>query len=116
VQKHLHRAGARNCPLPGFSTEYHHPFRSETLYMNFLSASNFWNVGCWPKKIAEKVNPAVIEYLCTKHPDGNNGDGSTGILICDWVGLNGDWDLVRCIIGMNSLLQKGGTRYPGHVS
>lgn len=108
VQKQIQRAGARVCTLPGLSRDYHRPVHDETLYMNFLTASNFWNVGCWPEKIAGKVNPAVIEYLCAKHLDGHQGDGSTGILICDWVGLDGDWDLVRCIIGMNSLLQKRG--------
>jgi len=32
------------------------------------------------------------------------GDGGTGIVVLDWVGLGGDWDLVRCIVGMNSRL------------
>jgi len=36
------------------------------------------------------------------------GDGSTGIVVCDWVGLNGDWDLVRCIVGMNVKLEMKG--------
>lgn len=26
-------------------------------------------------------------------------------MVCDWVGLNGDWDLVRCIVGMNAKLE-----------
>jgi len=49
----------------------------------------------------------------TEHPDhvegGNErgvrkkkgGDGSTGIVVMDNVGENGDWDLVKLIVGMN---------------
>jgi len=48
--------------------------------------------------------PAGIEG-----PDGGEGrkvgDGSTGIVVCDWVGNNEDWDLVRCVVGMNSKLE-----------
>ena len=77
--------------------------------MNFLSASNFWKVGTWPEKIAAEVNPAVVEHLCHKHmvkQDGGvkEGDWSTGILVADWVGLDGDWDLVRAVVGMNGKL------------
>jgi 1-phosphatidylinositol phosphodiesterase len=80
------------------------------LYVNFLSGSNFWNVGTWPEKIASKVNPACVEHLCMKHmvtEDGKGikeGDWSTGIVVADWVGLDGDWDLVRCVVGMNAKL------------
>ena len=79
------------------------------LYVNFLSASNFWKVGTWPEKIAAKVNPSVVDWLCRRHmvnDDGGakEGDWSTGIVVCDWVGLDGDWDLVRCIVGMNAKL------------
>jgi 1-phosphatidylinositol phosphodiesterase len=79
------------------------------LYINFLSGSNFWNVETWPEKIAAKVNPSMVDHLCRKHmigPDGKvkEGDWSTGIVVMDWVGLNGDWDLVRCVVGMNAKL------------
>jgi len=79
------------------------------LYVNFLSASNFWNVGCWPEKIAAEVNPAIVAHLCQRHMLGEHGkvkegDWSTGIVVCDWVGLGGDWDIVRCIVGMNAKL------------
>ncbi|KAH8808310.1 phosphatidylinositol phospholipase-like protein C [Xylogone sp. PMI_703] len=81
----------------------------QPFFMNFLSASNFWKAGCWPDKIAEKVNPATIDFLCREHhnADGSvlKGDGGTGIVVCDWVGHNGDWDLIRCIVGMNSKLE-----------
>jgi 1-phosphatidylinositol phosphodiesterase len=72
-------------------------------YINFLSASNFWKLETWPENIAAHVNPATVEYLCREHK-GDRGDWSTGILVCDWVGLNGDWDLVRCVVGMNTKL------------
>ena len=80
------------------------------LYVNFLSASNFWKVGTWPEKIAAKVNPACVEHLCRMHMVAEDGEGvkegdwSTGIVVCDWVGLDGDWDLVRCVVGMNAKL------------
>ncbi|RMZ88561.1 hypothetical protein DV736_g4214, partial [Chaetothyriales sp. CBS 134916] len=82
------------------------------LYINFLTASNFWNIGTWPEKIAAQVNPAVLKILARQHmakPDGGvrDGDWSTGIVITDWVGLNGNWDLFRAIVGMNVRLALG---------
>lgn len=80
------------------------------LYVNFLSGSNFWKVGTWPEQIASKVNPACVEHLCRSHmvsQDGKalkEGDWSTGIVVADWVGLDGDWDLARCVVGMNAKL------------
>jgi 1-phosphatidylinositol phosphodiesterase len=32
------------------------------------------------------------------------GDGQVGIVVCDWVGRDDNWDLVRCIVGMNARL------------
>ncbi|KAH8883988.1 1-phosphatidylinositol phosphodiesterase [Thozetella sp. PMI_491] len=82
------------------------------IFVNFLSASNFFNASCWPEKIAAKVNPAVVEYLCMRHGEQAKGpsqlpigDAATGIVVTDWVGQNGDWDLIRCIVGWNSRLQ-----------
>lgn len=82
------------------------------MFVNFLSASNFFNASCWPERIAAKVNPAVVEYLCLRHAENGKGpkklkvgSGGTGIVVTDWVGANDDWDLIRCIVGMNSLLQ-----------
>ncbi|KZZ91354.1 PLC-like phosphodiesterase, TIM beta/alpha-barrel domain protein [Ascosphaera apis ARSEF 7405] len=74
------------------------------LYINFLSASNFWKLRTWPKDIAAKVNPQVTDYLAREHTS-DEGDWSTGILVCDWVGRSGDWTLVKSIIGMNSWLK-----------
>ncbi|KAM5442111.1 putative phosphatidylinositol diacylglycerol-lyase [Microsporum ferrugineum] len=74
-------------------------------FINFLSASNFWKVQTWPEKIAAKLNPATVDYICRSHK-ADKGDWSTGIIVCDWVGKDGDWNLVRCIVGMNSKLEK----------
>ncbi|KAL9947516.1 hypothetical protein D7B24_000037 [Verticillium nonalfalfae] len=82
------------------------------LFVNFLSASNFFNATCWPERIAAKVNPAVIEYLCMRHGDDGKGvkklkvgDAATGIVVTDWVGAHDDWDLIRCIVAWNARLQ-----------
>lgn len=83
------------------------PPPKQPLYINFLSGSNFWNVQTWPERIATKVNPAIVDYLCRRHGEaqGKEGDWSTGIVVCDWVGKKGDWDLIRCIVGMNAKLE-----------
>lgn len=123
--EHFERAGAVVAPVPGVTTDSTNPVPAGPLYLNFLSASNFWKVGCWPERIAEKLNPAILGFLCEKHDVGDkgvdgpgekvNGDGGTGIVVCDWVGKNGDWDLVKTIIGMNGRLlarQKEGAEPP----
>lgn len=82
------------------------------LFVNFLTASNFFNASCWPEKIAAKVNPSIIEYLCVRHAEKGKGpaqlevgDAGTGIVVTDWVGHDGDWDLLRCIVAWNARLQ-----------
>lgn len=102
VTQMIGRAGEKRYPfgaLPGPGATKAHPF-----YINFLSASNFWKVGTWPEKVAAKLNPATVDYLCRKHCE-KDGDWSTGILVTDWVGLDGDWDLVRAVVGMNGKLK-----------
>ncbi|KAI9932944.1 hypothetical protein AWENTII_004711 [Aspergillus wentii] len=102
VTEQCHRSSETCYPfgiLPDPDATRAHPF-----YINFLSASNFWKYGTWPEKIAAKLNPATVDYLCRKHSE-KDGDWSTGILVTDWVGHDGDWDLVRCIVGMNSKLR-----------
>lgn len=81
-------------------------------YINFLSASNFFNASCWPEKIAAKVNPSIIEYICMRHAENGRGpaqldvgDAGTGIVVTDWVGQDDDWDLIKCIVGWNARLQ-----------
>jgi 1-phosphatidylinositol phosphodiesterase len=81
------------------------------LYINFLSASSFFNASCWPDRIAVKINPSIVEYLCMEHGAPGKGpgqltvgDAATGIVVTDWVGNNGDWDLIRCIVGWNARL------------
>ncbi|KFX93884.1 hypothetical protein O988_06591 [Pseudogymnoascus sp. VKM F-3808] len=110
---HLEKAGSLVCPLPGqanAAAAKPHPF-----FINFLTASNFFRPGCWPDRVAAKVNPATVDFLCRRHnereyyntlaPKREVGDGSTGIVVCDWVGEKGDWDLVRCIVGHNAKLE-----------
>lgn len=104
---HLEKAAQEVCVLPGgveAATTKKQPF-----FVNFLSASNFWSANCWPDRIAFKVNPRIVEHLCRSHNESSGGkqigDGCTGIVVCDWVGNNGDWDLVRCIVGHNAKLQ-----------
>ncbi|KAJ5606158.1 hypothetical protein N7510_008939 [Penicillium lagena] len=102
VNAQIDRASACCYPfgaLQGPGATKAHPF-----YVNFLSASNFWKTDTWPEKIAAKLNPAVTNYICSRH-DENDRDCSTGILVTDWCGLDGDWDLVRSIVGMNAKLR-----------
>lgn len=106
----LERSGQQLFAKPGAPAAQE--ARPPPLFINFLSASNFFNASCWPERIAARVNPAVIEYLCIRHgehgkgPGGLSvGDAGTGIVVTDWVGANGDWDLIRCIVGWNARLQ-----------
>lgn len=103
---HLERAAGESHPRCGYDAGEAPPF-----FVNFLSASNFFNATCWPERIAAKVNPAIVEYLCMRHGvagEGEEGlgvgDGATGIVVTDWVGAHGDWDLIRCVVGMNARL------------
>lgn len=106
--EHLQRAAARVCASPDHMLA--NMEEKQPLFVNFLTASNFWKVGCWPDRIAAKLNPAIVEHLCLRHneeqEDEQRGDGSTGIVVCDWVGYNGDWDIVRCVVGMNARYEK----------
>ncbi|MCJ1419045.1 hypothetical protein MMC32_005396 [Xylographa parallela] len=110
-EAHLDRSAACVCVLPSMGPQGAGGGLSgkQPLYLNFLNASNFWKVGCWPERVAAKLNPAIVDYLCRKHnaPDAGRqiGDGCTGIVVCDWAGNNGNWDLVRCIVGMNAKLE-----------
>ena len=106
-EEQLNRAACCVANIPGVNMQQSDQQSSkQPFYINFLSASNFWKVGCWPEKIAAKINPAIIEYLCTRHGEvEGTGDASTGIVVCDWVGKDGDWDLVRCIVGMNARME-----------
>ncbi|KAI1906952.1 hypothetical protein LOZ61_006387 [Ophidiomyces ophidiicola] len=104
VTAQLARAATLNYPLGILSSENDEDSGRNPFYVNFLSASNFWKLQTWPEKIAAKLNPATVDYICRQHREGAEGNWSTGILVCDWVGLDGDWDLVRCIVGMNSRL------------
>lgn len=122
---HLVRAAAAQHHIPGVTTDAVNPVPPGPLYLNFLSASNFWNRACWPGNIAKVVNRGMEEWICAGHgledaptttrrpdhvEDGGSGhvvrrkkagDGSTGVVVMDMVGEHGDWDLVDLVIGMN---------------
>lgn len=112
VCEHLERAGAAVHLIRAPKVAREGP--TQPLFINFLSAANFFKLGCWPDKIAAKMNPAITQFLCERHAIGDEGvdppEGSTigvggvGIVVCDWVGEDGDWDLVQAIVGMNSRL------------
>ncbi|PHH72304.1 hypothetical protein CDD82_6044 [Ophiocordyceps australis] len=108
----LERAAAQRFALS--DTPGHEPAPPPPFFLNFLTASNFFNATCWPERVAAKVNPAVLGYLCTSH--GHQGKGpaaldvgsaGTGIVVTDWVGHDGNWNLMHCIVGMNARLQHG---------
>ena len=113
-EDHLTRAAQWVCALPDSEGQGAPPPPKQPFFINFLTASNFWKVGCWPDRIAGRLNPAIVQFLCMKHNESgegggnekNIGDGSTGIVVCDWVGNKGNWDIVRCIVGMNARLEK----------
>lgn len=100
VSEALARAAKVRYPFGRGDGKKKYPF-----FINFLSASNFWKTQTWPEKIAAKVNPATVAYLCSKHGGDKESDWSTGILVTDWVGLDGDFDLFRAIVGMNARLK-----------
>ncbi|KAL8647472.1 MAG: hypothetical protein Q9210_005542 [Variospora velana] len=86
-QAHLERAARCVCTLPEHDGVSANQPPKQPFFINFLTASNFWKVGCWPEKIAAKLNPAIVDFLCRKHneidgaaPDQVSGDGSTGIV------------------------------------
>ncbi|KAK0624668.1 PLC-like phosphodiesterase [Bombardia bombarda] len=112
VQEELERAAQQVYVLPGMPGGPQPQSGPLPLFVNFLSGSNFFNASCWPENIAKKINPAIIEYLCRDHGAPGKGpgqltigDAATGIVVTDWVGNNGDWDLIRCIVGWNARLQ-----------
>lgn len=122
---HLVRAAERQHHIPGITTDATNPVPPGPLYLNFMSASNFWKKSCWPENIAKVVNRRMEEWICeghhletpgvtTDHPEdtsrvvegqgvkrAKSGDGSTGVVVMDFVGDNADWDLVRLVVGMN---------------
>ena len=100
-QSLLDKAAERRCdPFIGSRS----PDEKHPLIINFITGSNLWKRSCWPERIAAKLNPHILAYLCTKHgvDPTKRGDGGTGIVVCDWVGHNGNWDLIKCIVAMNS--------------
>ncbi|KAL1607683.1 hypothetical protein SLS60_002618 [Paraconiothyrium brasiliense] len=64
---HLVRAGDVTHFIPGLNTDDKNPIPPAPLYLNFLSGSNFFNVGTWPGGIARVVNRGVEEWVCSGH-------------------------------------------------
>ena len=50
--EHFERAAAIKCPVEQEGSDNKDKPKPPPFYLNFLSASNFWNVGCWPEAIA----------------------------------------------------------------
>ncbi|KAK9456098.1 hypothetical protein V1511DRAFT_520967 [Dipodascopsis uninucleata] len=50
-----------------------------TLYINFSSGSWFWNITCWPKRVANAVYPAIMDAL------NQTTNGVLGVIILDFV-------------------------------
>ncbi|KAI5780418.1 PLC-like phosphodiesterase [Geopyxis carbonaria] len=90
VKEHLERSCLQTHPTPP----------ANKLYVNFLSASNFWKVGCWPDRIAAKINPQVCEHLAITHKV-EKGHASTGVVVLDFVGDDGNWSICKLVVGMN---------------
>ncbi|KAK9478134.1 PLC-like phosphodiesterase [Lipomyces japonicus] len=67
-----------------------------TLFMNFTSASNFWNLNCWPRKVATAMNAGIKNALL-------NHKGSCGVLVLDFA-EDDDWSIVKLIINRNSFI------------
>lgn len=113
ARRHLEKACERACPLTAVQHEAPQAEGERLpLFVNFLTASNFFNASCWPERIAAKVNPSIIEYLCLQHAEEGKGpaqlgvgDAATGVVVTDWCGLEDDWDLIRCVVGWNARLQ-----------
>ncbi|KAK7417974.1 hypothetical protein QQX98_004276 [Neonectria punicea] len=111
ARSQLERAAEQNFLISGM--EGHKPgAKMPPFFVNFLSANYFFNASCWPERVAAKINPSMVEYLCIRHGDEGKGPkklkvgtGGTGILVTDWVGAHDDWDLIRCVVGMNARLQ-----------
>lgn len=89
VQDHLNRA----------ANDVSKHEAKKPLYINFLSAANFHKTSTWPGRIAEKVNPAISQYLAKLEAR------SVGVVVQDFVGQNGDFDLSRLIVAMNRTLE-----------
>ncbi|KAF2108511.1 hypothetical protein BDV96DRAFT_605573 [Lophiotrema nucula] len=65
--EHLVRSAECTAFIPGINTDKANPVPPGPLYLNFLSASNFFNMSCWPEKIAKVVNRGIEEWICMGH-------------------------------------------------
>lgn len=101
---HLKRASVETVIVHGGSrSDPRVKTKDGLLYVNFLSASNFWKVGCWPDRIARRINPEVQRWLAVEMEAGRG----TGVVVVDFVGEGGDWGIVRLVVGGNARLLGG---------
>ncbi|KAJ4352717.1 hypothetical protein N0V95_003989, partial [Ascochyta clinopodiicola] len=63
ANEHLIRAAETTHHIPGITTDKTNPVPPGPLFLNFLSASNFWKRACWPENIAKVVNRHMEEWL-----------------------------------------------------
>lgn len=68
-------------------------YSGDKLFVNFCSASNFFNIKYWPHKIAEEINKSDITNVIQK---------GTGIIIVDFASIK-DWNIVKKVIESNYL-------------
>lgn len=61
------------------------------LYVNFTSASNFFDTDCWPEKVAEAMVTGGIQSVFHK---------GIGIIVLDYVESD-DWKLVKGLVDSN---------------
>ncbi|KAJ8102123.1 PLC-like phosphodiesterase [Lipomyces tetrasporus] len=69
---------------------------SNTLFVNFTTAANFWNPSCWPRAVAKTVRSGIIDAL-------KNTTGRCGILIMDFPDSD-DWVIVKNVVARNQIL------------
>ncbi|KAK9345691.1 PLC-like phosphodiesterase [Lipomyces starkeyi] len=71
---------------------------SNTLFVNFTTAANFWNPYCWPKDVAKAVRSGIDDAL-------KKTRGKCGILVMDFPD-NDDWVIVQNVVARNNILSR----------
>lgn len=71
--------------------EYNSSNESPKLFVNFTSASNFFNHDCWPKEVSQQMKNQRIQDTFSK---------GTGVVVLDYVEQD-DWKLVKELVDKN---------------
>ncbi|KAK9467398.1 PLC-like phosphodiesterase [Lipomyces arxii] len=66
-----------------------------TLFVNFTTASNFWDYRCWPKRVAKAIYPDLVAGV-------ENVTGRCGIVVMDFAESDG-WSIVKKIVNKNQV-------------